>query len=157
MRSNAISLSRFSTLLAPEFSSNPTKLSLTPRRHKRQLTFRQPLYAHCTPVCPRPVCQFLLMSLAVSRRSVSTNPATLNLPVQPARSLSPLLISHLEHLHNHARFPMLIRVHAVALSDVANTRRPPSPSKPRHASHRHGLYQLYPVSFRVTTDRKSGG
>lgn len=60
------------SLSPPLDSSESAKLSLTPRRRKRQLTFRQPLDAHRNP----PSCWY----------------------------------PHSEHLHNHARFPMLIRV-----------------------------------------------
>lgn len=145
MRSQRRSLSRFSTLLAPEFSSNPTKLSLTPRRHKRQLTFRQPLDAHCTPSLSVPT------AVSYCFQSFRFNHYPLTFSIPPLL----LLISHLEHLHNHARFPMLIRVRTGALSNVASTRRPPSPSEPRLIPLR--LISLYPVPVVSRTTRKKNG
>lgn len=142
MRSQRRSLSRFSTLLAPEFSSNPTKLSLTPRRHKRQLTFRQPLDAHCTPSLSVPT----VVSYCFQSFRFNYYPLTFSIP--PLL----LLISHLEHLHNHARFPMLIRVRTGALSNVASTRRPPSPSEPRLIP----LRLISSPSFHARQEKRTG-
>lgn len=90
MRSDAISLSRFRTLLAPEFSSNPTELSLTPRRHKRQLTFRQPLRAKPpAPLGPCPLfagfyrCLLLFPVVPFQPQSVSLTLPTHSSAIPP--------------------------------------------------------------------------